>query len=42
MVQEMEPAQNRHAKEGWRLAAVSPNMAMGTGVAVTLERKTES
>ena len=38
-VNEMEKTLNQCAKEGWRLATVSPNMAMGMGVVVTLERK---
>lgn len=40
-VKEMEKTLNKCAKEGWRLATVSPNMAMGMGVVVTLERKLE-
>ncbi len=38
-VREMEKVLNQLAREGWRLAAQSPNMAMGMGVIVTLERK---
>lgn len=38
-VKEMEKTLNQWAKEGWCLATVSPNMAMGMGVVVTLERK---
>lgn len=38
-VREMEKTLNQYAKEGWRLAAQSPNQAMGAGVVLTLERK---
>ena len=31
---------NRWAKEGWRVIAVSPNIAAGYGVVITLERQT--
>lgn len=40
-VKELEKTLNRYAQEGWRLVTVSPNMAMGMGVVVTLERKPE-
>ena len=40
-VRELEKTLNRYAQEGWRLATVSPNMAMGMGVVATLERKPE-
>ena len=30
---------NRMAADGWRVAAVSPNIAMGHGIVVTYERK---
>ena len=30
---------NRYAKQGWRVVAVSPNIAMGMGVVITLERE---
>ncbi len=30
---------NRLAAEGWRVVAVSPNVASGFGVVVTFERK---
>ncbi|WP_325199419.1 DUF4177 domain-containing protein [Oscillibacter sp.] len=38
---ECEEALNRFAKEGWRLAAMCPNLVMSMGVIVTLERKIE-
>ena len=38
-VREMEKTLNQYGREGWRLAAQSPNQAMGMGVVVTLERK---
>ena len=36
-----EEEMNRLAKLGWRVIAVSPNVAMGMGVVVTLEREKE-
>lgn len=38
-VREAEKAMNEMAKEGWRVIAVSPNVAMGMGLVVTFERK---
>lgn len=37
-VRELEETLNQFAKEGWRLAAMTPNIAKGMGVIVTLER----
>lgn len=41
-VKELEETLNRYAKEGWRLAAMVPNQALGYGVVVTMEKKSES
>ena len=30
---------NRLAKQGWRVVAVSPNVAVGMGIIITLERE---
>lgn len=30
---------NELAKQGWRVVAVSPNVAMGMGLVITLERE---
>ena len=30
---------NRWGKEGWRVIAVSPNIAMGYGLVITFERQ---
>ena len=38
-VREAEKVLNQLAREGWRLAQQTPNMAMGMGLVVTLERK---
>lgn len=38
-VREAEAAMNQLASEGWRVVAVSPNMAIGYGIVVTYERK---
>ena len=38
-VKEAEEQMNALAKEGWRVIAVSPNMAMGYGIVVTFERQ---
>ncbi|WP_295763290.1 hypothetical protein [uncultured Oscillibacter sp.] len=38
---ECEAVLGQRAKEGWRLAAMCPDLAMGVGVIVTLERKAE-
>ena len=37
-VNSSENEMNKLAKEGWRVIAVSPNVAMGMGLIVTLER----
>lgn len=37
-VREAEAQMNRWAKEGWRVVAVTPNVAMGHGIVVTFER----
>lgn len=34
-----ETEMNKLAKEGWRVVAVSPNVAMGMGLIITLERE---
>ena len=38
-VREEEKEMNLLAKSGWRVIAVSPNMAMGYGIVVTYERQ---
>jgi hypothetical protein len=38
-VRDAEQEMNALAKDGWRVVAVSPNMAMGYGVVVTFERE---
>ena len=38
-VKEAEDEMNALAKLGWRVIAVSPNLAMGYGIVVTYERK---
>ena len=38
-LREAEVEMNRMAADGWRVAAVSPNIAMGHGIVVTYERK---
>ena len=38
-VNEAESALNELAKLGWRVVAVTPNIARGYGIVVTLERK---
>lgn len=40
-VNECEKKLNEAAKEGWRLAAMVPNHAIGMGVVITLEKKIE-
>lgn len=40
-VRECEETFNRLAQEGWRVVAVSPDIARGMGVVATLERKQE-
>ncbi len=34
-----EPEMNRLAADGWRVIAVSPNIAAGHGIVVTFERQ---
>ena len=38
-VKEAEKEMNKLAQSGWRVIAVSPNMAMGYGIVVTFERQ---
>ena len=38
-VKEAEIEMNRMAGEGWRVIAVSPNIAVGRGIVVTFERR---
>ena len=38
-VREAEKGMNKFAAEGWRVIAVSPNVARGMGVVVTFERE---
>ena len=38
-IRQAEAEMNRMAADGWRVIAVSPNIAMGHGVVVTYERK---
>ncbi len=38
-VKELEKELNSLAKQGWRVIAVTPNLAMGYGVIVTYERQ---
>ena len=40
-VKSCEKTINQLAREGWRVVAVSPNIALGMGVIATLERKIE-
>lgn len=37
-VNDSESEMNKLAKEGWRVIAVSPNVAKGFGIIVTFER----
>ena len=39
-VKEAEDEMNALAKQGWRVIAVSPDIAMGFGIVVTYERET--
>ncbi|MBR6761994.1 MAG: hypothetical protein IKM30_08180 [Oscillospiraceae bacterium] len=39
IVKKAENAMNQLAKQGWRVIAVSPDIAAGCGVIVTYERK---
>ena len=39
-VNEAENKMNELAQQGWRVIAVSPNIAMGYGIVVTYERTT--
>lgn len=38
-VKDAEREMNAMAQKGWRVIAVSPNIAMGAGVVVTFERQ---
>ena len=38
-VRQAETEMNRMAADGWRVVAVSPNIAMSHGLVVTYERK---
>ncbi len=38
-VRQAEAEMNRMAADGWRVVAVSPNIAMSHGVVVTFERQ---
>ena len=38
-VKELEKELNSLAKQGWRVIAVTPNIAMGYGIIVTYERQ---
>ena len=40
-VNKAEEEINKYAKDGWRVIEVSPNIAMGQGLVVTLEREKE-
>lgn len=40
-VKEAEMEINKWARLGWRVIAVSPNLAMGYGIVVTFERKVQ-
>lgn len=40
-VNEAESEMNRLAQEGWKVIAVSPNIAMGYGLVVTFERQVD-
>ena len=40
-VKEAESEMNRLAQLGWRVIAISPNIAMGCGIIVTFERSIE-
>ena len=38
-VRKAEEEMNRMAADGWRVIAVSPNLALGHGIVVTFERQ---
>lgn len=40
-VNDAEALMNRLGKDGWRVIAVTPNIAMGYGLIITLARKAE-
>lgn len=40
-VKDGEAIMNKLGKEGWRVVAVTPNVAMGYGLIITFERKLE-
>ena len=41
-IREAEKVLNQLAQEGWRLVQQSPNIDMGMGLIITLERKIEA
>lgn len=41
-IAEAEYKMNKLASDGWRVVAVSPNVAMGYGIVVTYEREKAS
>lgn len=41
-VKKAEEEMNRLAKDGWKVIEVSPNVAMGYGLVVTLEREKDN
>ena len=41
-VKNAEVEMNRMANDGWRVVAVSPNVAVGHGIVVTFERSISS
>jgi hypothetical protein len=41
-VKKAEEEMNKLAKEGWKVIEVSPNIAMGQGLVVTLEREKDN
>ena len=40
-VNEADEVMNRWARDGWRVVAVSPNIATGMGIIITLEKEAE-
>ena len=40
-VKDADKEMNKLAKQGWRVIAVSPNVAFGHGIVVTFEREKE-
>ena len=41
-VKKAEAEMNKLAQEGWKVIEVSPNIAMGAGLVVTLEREKDN